>query len=309
MGSYYQLYISTLRQTCTCECSRDTAMQLLTSGNTTFTGGQFGKYNLSYGHPGINTSNVTYTKNGNNYTWFCGRKLVVLSTTNAAFIDFTENWLASMRRIGPLPYIIIIAEDATTYHHLANISDIHVARAPNYSTNKSLRYGTREYTKFVNKRAQYILELLRQGFDVLFADVDMVWMQDPFPYIKKDLDNFDLCGQLDVRNVMAISTGFAYYKSNTTTIQLVEIWIETMSRRPTQDDNPILIELIRQGKVKDLKVTYLDPFEFLGGAEYFNDTWREKYIKRLNPVVIHNTYIKGHDTKVERFKRLGLWYI
>ena len=53
------------------------------------------------------------------------RKVILLTTTNAAFIDFTDNWLASIRRIGPLPFTTIVTQDDIAYDHLHNISDVH----------------------------------------------------------------------------------------------------------------------------------------------------------------------------------------
>ena len=241
-----------------------------------------------------------------------GKKVAVLSTTNAAFLDFTDNWLESMRRVGPLPFTIIVAEDEATYAHLVNVSDVNVIRADHLSASKKLVFDTPEYKKFVNKRPQYILDLLKKGYDVLFSDVDTVWLQNPFPYFADDY--YDVFGQLDLYNPKlkfprVLCAGFVYYKSSDKTIQLVQTWIHNMRRYgDRKPDQLVLNNIINRRLVAKLKVSNLDPNRFLSGHYYFDDEWRQTH-PGVNPVMIHNNWIVGHDAKVERFKRLGMWYI
>ena len=234
------------------------------------------------------------------------RKVVILSTTNAAFLDFTDNWLASIRKIGIHPNITIVAEDKKSYDHYFRTPDIHVMRADQSSVSEKLVFDTPEYKTFVNKRAQYILDLLLKGYDVLFSDVDTFWLSDPFPYFEEDYDIFT---QLDqgYPDRRVLCAGFVYYKSNRYTIKFVKLWIKKMNRLHNVKPDQVVMNLLMYKKsVPRLRVKVLDPEKFLSGRYYFDAQWRRNN-PHVKPVMLHNNWIIGHDRKVERFKNLGMW--
>ena len=49
-------------------------------------------------------------------------------------------------------------------------------------------YGTVAYQQLVLLRARFILKVLEQGCGVLSADVDAVWLQNPFPFMGTTAD-------------------------------------------------------------------------------------------------------------------------
>ena len=74
-------------------------------------------------------------------------------------------------------------------------------------------------------------------------------------------------------------------------------------------DNTLLNEIIGKRMIKDLKLKHFDANKFLSGMYYFDDNWRRNHTQVIDPVMIHNTWAYGHDSKVERFQRLGLRYV
>ena len=162
-------------------------------------------------------------------------------------------------------------------------------------------YGTDEYKKMVGKRTRYILEYLNNRYDVIFNDVDSVWLQDPFPYLDT---KYDLFAQLDqYLEPKYICAGFTYYKSANKTIQLVKKWIEIMTQSNyTLRENVLLNKIIDERMVKNVYISML--INFSPGC-IISTTIGDARI----PNLIHNTWVLGHDIKVERFKRLGMWYI
>lgn len=44
------------------------------------------------------------------------------------------------------------------------------------------------FFNFTLRRPRYLLEILELGYSVLYNDVDMVWLEDPFPYFKGNHD-------------------------------------------------------------------------------------------------------------------------
>lgn len=237
-----------------------------------------------------------------------GRKVVVLASTNAAFLDFTYNWLESVRRIGALPYTVIVAEDGAAFDALKNISDVDVLRAGELSSSKKLDWHTREYNLLVNKRPEHILNFLAKGYDVMWTDVDIVWLQNPFPYFEGD--DYDLFSHVDLMLTPIthyLCSGFVYYKCNNKTIELMTKWMEALASlkgiTPNQQSFKRVISKMVNLKIKTLNVT-----QFVPGRNYFDKTWRKKH-PEYKPVILHNNFIVGHDQKVNRFKQIGMWYI
>ena len=72
------------------------------------------------------------------------------------------------------------------------------------------------------------LVLLSLGFHVLINDVDVVWLEDPIPYMPFDADIVGQNGMLgnkylsfDVK-AEAINTGFFFVRSNQRTIEFMQ---------------------------------------------------------------------------------------
>ena len=239
-------------------------------------------------------------------------KRMILSTTNAAYVDFAENWLESIRRIGFKLNITVVAEDHDVYTHLLRRTDIHVMEADQLAQSEKLVFDSPEYKKFVNKRPQYILDFLLKGVDVLFTDVDTVLLDDPFQYFDEFSDIFIQEDQGPPNNTI-LCAGFVYYRSTNLTIQFVKRWIERMDYHNNTKPDQMLLNMIlrKRGKLlKKLKVKILSREKFVSGKFYFNDSWRKNHTDRyVNPVMVHNNWIIGHDVKVERFKETGLWFL
>ncbi|XP_038044160.1 UDP-D-xylose:L-fucose alpha-1,3-D-xylosyltransferase 1-like [Patiria miniata] len=237
---------------------------------------------------------------------------VVLTTTNTAFLDMTENWLASIRRTKTCPNITVVAEDQKAYQYLSNrkLAGVHVLQTQSglASTNK-LVFNTNEYKKFVNKRQRYILKFLEGGWEVLFTDVDTFWLRDPFPFLR---GNFDLAMEQDnyrkvKPNDRNYCAGFVYFRPTERTLKFVREWIRYMAEdKKLKPDQVVMNHLIRTKKVPRLQVRVLNWDRFPNGKLFFNETWRRE---RSDFVVVHNNWIVGHDTKVERFRNLNMWLV
>jgi rhamnogalacturonan II specific xylosyltransferase len=44
------------------------------------------------------------------------------------------------------------------------------------------------FFNLTSRRPRYLLEILELGYSVLYNDVDMVWLADPFSYFKDERD-------------------------------------------------------------------------------------------------------------------------
>ncbi|XP_072032632.1 uncharacterized protein [Amphiura filiformis] len=254
-------------------------------------------------------NNAIKTKHSCNET--CNKQIILL-TTNSAYLDVTDNWLESFRRIDFPANVTVIAEDSIAFKHLSNRTDVHVVQAGNLSFGEGeFLFNSKDYKTLINKRPQYVLKFLTRGFNVLFSDVDTVLLANPFDYFDEAFDMFVAEDQRPPEPTV-VCAGFVYYRATNATIKLVKSWIENIKEsNDTQPDQIILNLMIRKRNIpKNIKIKYLDPDKFISGKYYFNDEWRKNNSETiLNPVMVHNNWMIGHDKKVKRFRKHGLWFV
>ena len=88
--------------------------------------------------------------------------------------------------------VVLIAEDEQTFNMYETRLDI-AARPGKFQIQSHAEYtnstyGSKTYRKLVSNRAGYILETLKLHKNVIYTDVDTVWLGDPRPYFLGDYD-------------------------------------------------------------------------------------------------------------------------
>ncbi|XP_071504838.1 uncharacterized protein [Diadema antillarum] len=245
----------------------------------------------------------------------------ILATTNTAFSDLTENWLESLRRL-KLPYnITLIAEDVGAFDYFTNrltklrSSGLRLSLRltdMNASSPVPLGFHTKDYIRLVGKRPHYILEILRSGIGVLFADPDAVWLKDPIPLIAGKYLEYDVWVAQGEGGQMPCPC-FMYIKPFTRAINLVKAWhwrIEEQLSMSKPENDQIALTVVMNNHInfKNLQVRKLDMTAFPTGQSMFlKKGWFG--VNRDKVYVVHANKVGGHVKKkfVLRWKRL--WYI
>ncbi|XP_033645998.1 UDP-D-xylose:L-fucose alpha-1,3-D-xylosyltransferase-like isoform X2 [Asterias rubens] len=234
----------------------------------------------------------------------------VLTTTNAGFLDITENMLESVRRVGAQPNITIITEDDKSYEVLSERAKtqpgLRIQKTDSGKTgSEAMRLNSKVYNHLVNKRPAYVLSFLENGNRVLFMDVDTFWFRDPL----RDMDwDFDIALHNEFTAPREwFCDGIVYYSPTNNTINLVKEWAHLLATtEKNTPDQHVLNRLIAKKKIPGLKVKTLKNGQFPDGLQYFNNSWRKK---NNDTIVLHLSYIIGHDVKVNKLKKYGLWVI
>ena len=236
---------------------------------------------------------------------------IVLTTTNAGFLDVTENMLESIKITRACPNITVIAEDKESYQALSTRAKsqpgLHVQRTDSgETTSEKLMVNTAVYNQLVNKRPAYVLSFLEKGYQVLFVDVDTYWFHDPLKNVQWDFD-------IAMHNEFTAPTywfcdGFVYYKPTTNTIKFVKEWAHLLAtKKKGTADQKVMNSLISNKHINGLKVKTLSASQFPDGHRYFKTKgWKEK---NNDTIVVHLSYILGHDEKVKTLKKYGFWVI
>ena len=245
----------------------------------------------------------------------------ILTTTNTAFSDLTENWLESLRRLG-LPYnVTLVAEETGAYKYFTerkskldssgmNITIKHTDQ--NTSLPQALGFHSEDYLRLVGKRPRYILDILRSGVAVLFADADAVWLKDPYPVMARSYQNYDVWVAQGEGGEMPCPC-FMFLRPTPRAMGLVSAWQKRIEEQLTmtkpEDDQMSLAEVMHHHiKFKRLRVRNLDMTAFPTGQSMFlTRGWYATH--KADIYVVHANKIGGHAKKLFVLKWKNLWYL
>ncbi|KAK8570498.1 hypothetical protein V6N13_003173 [Hibiscus sabdariffa] len=110
------------------------------------------------------------------------------------------------------------------------------------------------------RRTQFLLDVLQRGYNFIFTDIDIIWLNNPFTWLSP-LESEDLEISVDPRpEHNCINTGFYYIRSNNKTISMFKTWYSKKDNSTGMEEQAVLQELIRCGLLQqlDLKVRFLD---------------------------------------------------
>ena len=223
----------------------------------------------------------------------------LLLTVNNGYFDFFKNWRLHFMKLNISLPVYVIAEDNSVYDKLINMKDSNfkVQRSEYISINSTVRYDSILYRKMVSARPTYILSFLQKGMNIIYCDLDSVWLKNPLPYLT---GNYDVWSQVDSIPLQLFCTGFLAIKSNRNTYRLVKRWHKQLKRTPNLNQ-PVFNKLL---KLSSLKLKPLNTMLFPSGELYF-EIFNDK--QRAGAVVVHNNWIRGHTNKLERFQKMKLW--
>lgn len=238
----------------------------------------------------ITTWNNTGIDGNSNWT--------VLLSLNNGFWDFLQNWWWHYKQLNINIPVIIIAEDDIVLKKLTvlNSDNIVIVRSSLIDIPQAVKYNTPLYKRMVSARGEYILNYLKEGINVIYTDVDTVWLHNPVAYLT---GKYDIWNQLDSENNLC--TGFMAIKSNAKTMAFIKTWTHVLQEHPQTNQLPFN-RLIRNSTVI---YAALDTHKFPSGLLYFEWFTKEQ---RLGVIIVHNNYIVGRDRKIERFKSHNLWF-
>ncbi|KAL0642410.1 hypothetical protein Bca4012_040700 [Brassica carinata] len=116
---------------------------------------------------------------------------VIVCTVSSPFVPFLNNWLISVSRQKHQDKVLVIAEDYATLYKVNKKWPGHaVLIPPALDSQTAHKFGSKGFFKFTSLRPRHLLQLLELGYNVMYNDVDMVWLQDPFQYVEGSHDAY-----------------------------------------------------------------------------------------------------------------------
>lgn len=259
-----------------------------------------------------------------------GTKNVVLVGVTSAYSDMLLSFVCRARTLG-IHNLLVAALDETAYqtafmqglpvfYEVAN-------RKPVLVGNNTCEYGSTCFQVTTKLKLQFVLRILKKGYNVLWSDIDMVWYKDPFPHlisygpasfpIQSDEPNL----YLPANGVGRIDTGFYYARANRLVIKAFTQIVE--HARTSNEPEPLSFYNVLCGESgqkrqkssecrhkNGLQTVFLDRQVFANGI--VNGYWWNSNVAEVcmskGVYVLHNNWLHGKDSKVSRQKANNVWY-
>ena len=156
--------------------------------------------------------------------------------------------------------------------------------------------------------------------NVLYTDVDTVWLADPRPFLAGE---YDVWTSLDEEhgNYRVYCTGFMAFLPTQQSVSVLKMWDAELSKKPDLNQF-VWNRLLGRSKVKvgALPMQLFPPgimyfgVSTLASLAYLRSSESNASVVHVVPwtdrvVVVHNNWITGKKAKVQRFKDSGLWKV
>ena len=108
---------------------------------------------------------------------------VMVTWANAAYTDFTLNWVAHVRGAGITNFLVGALDDEI-------LARLCAAGVPSFAMHAGLPasdfgWGSASFHEMGRRKAALTAAVTAFGFDVLVSDVDTAWLSNPFPYLSR----------------------------------------------------------------------------------------------------------------------------
>lgn len=254
-------------------------------------------------------------------------KTVIVCIVSEPYLSFLNNWLISIVRQKHHEKVLVIAEDYKTLFVVNGKWPGHAVLVPPViDTQVAHKFGSQGFFNFTARRPQHLLNILELGYNVMYNDVDMVWLADPFPYLKGNHDVYFMDDMTPIKplnhpNVLPppgkkgrtyICSCMIYMHPTPGAKLLMNKWIEELkdqpwSRAKKANDQPAFNWALNK-TAGQVDMYLLPQAAFPTGGLYFkNKTWVKE--TKGKHVIIHNNYIVGFEKKIKRFHDYGLWLV
>ncbi|CAN4125982.1 unnamed protein product [Withania somnifera] len=211
-------------------------------------------------------------------------KTVIITVINKAYVEphngeypsmldlFLESfWEGESTRV-LLEHLLVVAVDQTAYER-CKFRRLHCYRLVTDDVDFAGEkiYMSEEFIKMMWRRTEFLMQVLKLGYNFIFTDTDVMWLRNPFLMLNKS-EILDLQVSSDwfngdpFSNSNSINTGFYYVRSNTRTITLFEIWYAMRRNSKGMKEQDVLAKLIHEGVNTELglKIKFLDTIHFGG---------------------------------------------
>ncbi|CAM0913619.1 unnamed protein product [Alopecurus aequalis] len=178
---------------------------------------------------------------------------VIMAFTNEAWtapgslVDiFLESFRVGVKTQPLLKQLVLVAVDAKAFKRCQNVHPLCyslVTTNDNFTAAQS--FMSKDYIDMVWVRNKFMGRVVELGHNVVFTDVDIIWLRNPLlrvpvgADISVSCDWFDWHGDTPYDLNKLANTGFVHVKPSARTSAFFRDWYEARTRCPTCNDQPV----------------------------------------------------------------------
>jgi hypothetical protein len=239
-------------------------------------------------------------------------RLVVL-IISCPYLDFVDNLVSSLRTIGVNNFLVVPLDPVAEKFARKLVSPEHVVPCPpfvpTFNSKRAAKFNTKPFKKLTSTRPKILESLIRLGYTIFYCDVDVYWKRNIFELLDTDEDTFgkDLVAMVDTPHPIEeghVCSCYLYLQPTYNTKAFLQYWQQFIDTGKYKNDQLAIYEAYKtftnlSGKLYPNNNPY-----FPSGAVYDNAMTEEE---KSQVWLVHNNFIKGHDFKINRFLKWGLW--
>lgn len=245
------------------------------------------------------------------------KNIVLVMMVNLGFMDIFLNWVRSCDHNGidPRSWALIFAMDSESAKQAEELGFKVYSDQLSYGEQPKeapKAFGDRNFVRLMFAKTAIVQDVLQLGYHVLFQDADMIWKKDPSDYLfHSSRQGFDAQFMYDGPNLLYeplhANSGFFFIRNTNesrTFWNMVFGNYDKMLHYRSQQKVINIVLLSR--KLRGLKLNILPERDFANGHLFCED---KPSTLPANPYVIHCSWTRNVQHKIEKFKKANLWYL
>ena len=218
-----------------------------------------------------------------------------LTQLNSGCIDICKNMLKSAENVGlSMEDFYIACLDQNAFEHMKEYPGVFLYRDQPITEYQNWSFDAQSnFREIVRTKWKLISDIHEQVHELCWVDTDIVFIKNPVAMIsnhKQILFQSDSPGS-------ALCTGFMVFNGTDECKKLISECADN-----EEEDDQIIANIIALTKFND-HVGILTPELFPNGHVYHALNVKQ------NAVIVHNNHMVGIETKINKFKEEGLWYV
>lgn len=250
-----------------------------------------------------------------------GRRTVIVMVANEGVYDLLLNFVCSIEKLETVDKRDIVVFVGTKAFagvvERMGVHAIHSIALGSMPENAAGSYLDKTFSRMMWFKATSVFLAVKCGFNVLFQDVDLVWLINPIPYlleIEADMSFMDDGARSPRYTPFFVNSGFYFVKYNRRTRYFEEKLVKSGPSEIgfTHSHQSVLIRHLSESyHHAKLSVYVLDRELFPSGQAYHEN---KPFIKKITeglfrPYVFHMCWTSNREDKVKYFKEIGYWYL
>jgi hypothetical protein len=177
------------------------------------------------------------------------------------------------------------------------------------------RYGDDDFRICMFMKNAVVKDVLDLGFEILFQDIDMVWYKNPLPFLEMQgrVNQYDFQFMFDGFNArfqpLYYNSGFFYIRNNEFSRKTWEVVFSNFDKVWQYGSQQIPVNIVMNTyRERGLRTHLLDKELFFNGHMVPSDE-SGKFKISDEIMVVHVSWTENLDSKIQKLKNNGLWFL